>query len=239
MFFLAAILFTAILYASVGHGGASGYLAVMALFSLEPEVMRASALTLNLFVSAIAFYIYFRGGYFRLKLIIPFIVFSVPMAFLGAGIHVEPRIYKIILGVFLIFAVARMVYKPDFKRSTKKINWLLALIMGGFLGFFSGLIGIGGGIILSPLILLFGWASIKETAAVSALFIFLNSLSGLTGIYSGSIHVAGEIYWMVLMGIMGGVLGAYLGQKKVSAKYLTYLLSLVLFLAGFKLIFIP
>jgi uncharacterized membrane protein YfcA len=176
----------AALYSSVGHGGATGYLALMALLSFTPEVMRPIALTLNIFVSSIAFYSFYKNGHFRFNLLWPFIAASIPFAFLGGALVVDFKIYKIILGVFLLLAVARMLFvRPSKIKSGRPINILLALIIGAVLGFFSGMIGIGGGIILSPVIILLGWANMKETAAVSAVFILVNSISGLTGFLIG------------------------------------------------------
>ncbi len=238
LFFL-LVLLMAILYSSVGHGGASGYLAIMALFSFSPEFMRPSALVLNIFVSSISFYSYFRNNHFRFKLLLPFIITSVPFAFLGGIITVNPRIYKIILGIFLIIAITRMVYRPKNKTDEiKKLNKAAAYIIGIFLGFFSGLIGIGGGIILSPLIILFKWGTVKETAAVSAAFILVNSVSGLIGQFSQGIQLAPEIGYMLVAAITGGIIGSYMGSYKITDKALKYALSVVLTFASFKLLFL-
>lgn len=239
LLFLALIFLLAILYASVGHGGASGYLALMAVFSFSPEVMRPSALVLNIFVSSIALFSFFKNGHFKLKLLLPFIVTSIPVAFVGGALTVNPKTYKIILGLFLLIAIARMVYKPKSKENEiRPANKYGAYVIGIFLGFFSGLIGIGGGIILSPIIVLLKWGTIKETAAVSAAFILVNSISGLSGqVYQG-VQFAPEIIYMLLAAVLGGSIGAYMGSFRVSNIVLRYTLSVVLIFASFKLLFL-
>jgi len=237
--FLGLVFLMAILYSSVGHGGASGYLALMAIFSFSPEFMRPSALVLNIFVSSIAFFSYYRNNHFRLKLLIPFIVTSVPFAFLGGIITVNPKTYKIILGIFLIIAIARMVYRPKNQvDEIKDINKTAAFAIGIFLGFFSGLIGIGGGIILSPIIILLKWGTIKQTAAASAAFILVNSISGLIGQFSQGIKLAPEIGYMLVAAILGGIIGSYMGSYKITDKALKYALSVVLTFASYKLLFV-
>lgn len=237
--FFSLVFLMAILYSSVGHGGASGYLAIMAIFSFSPEFMRPSALVLNIFVSSISFYSYYRNKHFRLKLLLPFIITSVPFAFLGGSISVNPKIYKIILGIFLIIAIARIIYRPKNKNDEiRNINKLAAYGIGIFLGFFSGLIGIGGGIILSPIIILLKWGTIKETAAVSAAFILVNSISGLIGQFSQGVQLAPEIGYMLIAAILGGLIGSYMGSYKITDKALKYALSVVLIFASFKLLFL-
>lgn len=236
LYFFILLPIVAYLYSSVGHGGASGYLALMALFSFPPDVMKATALTLNLFVAGIAFLAYYRGGHFKLGSVLPFLLTSVPMAYLGARVNINPQTYKIILGVVLLIAILRMVFQPsrDFE-STKKPQFAIALIVGAALGFFSGMIGIGGGIILSPLLLLLHWANVKETAAASAIFILLNSASGLVGIYQTGYHFSQYIYLMVPLGVAGALAGSYSGGFKFSSNTLRYVLSSVLLMASFKL----
>lgn len=237
--FLVALFVVAIMYSTVGHGGASGYLALMALFGISTIFMRASALSLNLFVSAVSFYAFYRAGYFKIKILIPFVIGSIPMAFIGARINIDPQLFKAILGVFLVIAVLRMVYVP--KRTQKELipfNFVIAFLIGAFLGFFSGLIGIGGGIILSPILLLLGWTNVKETAAISAIFIFLNSASGILGLFTSAIHFSPNILYWVVVAFTGGLVGAYFGSFKLSFIKLRYLLAFVLFLASVKLLLV-
>ncbi len=235
--FLVLLFVVAFLYSSVGHGGASGYLALMALFGMEPLIMRSSALTLNLFVAGTAFLAFYRGGYLKWKLIIPFIVTSVPMAYFGAQTEVEPRIYKIILGIFLLIAVARILYRPKDYEKSRENNIIISLFIGAALGFFSGMIGIGGGIVLSPLLILMHWANVKEAAAASALFILLNSTAGLLGLYQTGFSPNPQIFIWVAFAFAGGLLGSWSGSFKISVLRLQYLLAFVLVIASFKLFF--
>ena len=237
--FLGLIFTLAVLYSSVGHGGASGYLALMALFGFAPEFMRPSALVLNIFVSSIALFSYFRNGHFKSSLLLPFVLTSVPVAFIGGAITANPKTYKIILGIFLLIAIARMVIQPKNKNNEiKPINKPLAYVIGIVLGFFSGLIGIGGGIILSPILILLRWGTVKQTAAVSAAFILLNSVSGLLGQVSQGIELAPEIAYMLAAAILGGTLGSYIGSYKITDLALKYTLSVVLIFASYKLMFL-
>ena len=234
--FLAMLPIVAFMYASVGHGGASGYLALMALFSFPPEVMKPTALLLNLFVAAIAFFHYWRAGYFNKKLFLSFAIASIPMAFLGGQLEIDASLYKRILGVLLIFAILRMlnVFGGQ-KDNLQPVKIWQALIIGGAIGFFSGLIGIGGGIILSPVILLMHWGRMKEVAAVSALFIWVNSASAMAGQISSGVVLEPQAFILVGIAVIGGFLGAYYGSKKFNNKFLRYLLALVLILASLKL----
>lgn len=225
----------AFLYASVGHGGASGYLALMAFMGIETYFMRSTALTLNLFVSSIAFIIYTRKGYFRYKILLPFVLASMPMAYIGARLNVDPKIYKMILGVFLLMATIRMIIKPKEKKSILSFSIWLAALIGAFLGFFSGLIGIGGGIILTPILVILGWANLKEAAAVSALFIFLNSATGLVGVFHTGYQVVPNFYLWVITGVVAGLLGSWLGSSKLSISGLRYVLAGILIMASVKL----
>jgi hypothetical protein len=226
------------LYSSVGHGGASGYLALMALFSFSPEIMKPTALLLNLFVAGISFYYYYKGGYFNKKLFLSFAITSIPLAFLGGTIEIDASVYKKILAVLLVFAILKMlnVFGKE-NGSVKQVKFWQGLLVGGIIGFFSGLIGIGGGIILTPLILLLHWGNMKEAAAVSALFIWVNSAAGLVGQLSSGVHLEIETFVLVAVALIGGVLGAYLGSKKINNQSLRYILAFVLIIASVKLFF--
>jgi uncharacterized protein len=225
----------AFLYASVGHGGASGYLALMAIMGVETCFMRSTSLTLNLFVSIIAFVNYYRKGFFRLKLLLPFVLASMPMAYLGARISIDPKIYKIILGIFLVLATLRMIFLPKERKERVKFSIAAAICIGIFLGFFSGMIGIGGGIILTPVLILLGWATLKEAAAISSLFIFLNSATGLIGVIQSGYKVVPDFYLWVITGVIAGILGSWFGSTKFSTTGLRYILAAVLLFAAFKL----
>lgn len=227
------------LYSSVGHGGASGYLALMALFSFPTPMMKQTALLLNLFVAGIAFYHYFKAGYFKKNLFLYFALGSVPASFLGGLWTIDPFLYKKILGFLLFFAIGRIfLKKTDSSEVSHSANPILALCIGIGIGFFSGLIGIGGGIILSPVILLLNWGSMKEAAAVSALFIWVNSFSGLLGQWSTGVSLEPIALLMVALAVLGGFFGGYAGSKKWNPRRLEYFLALVLTSASLKLIFI-
>ena len=180
--FYLLLFLVAFLYSSVGHGGASGYLALMAIFNFSPDVMKPTALLLNLFVSLTSFLQFYRGKHFNWKIFLPFAITSVPMAFVGGLITVDADIYKKILGILLLVPIIRFLFFANIRtEELKRSNLALSLLIGAAIGFLSGLIGIGGGIILSPVLLLLKWSDMKQTAAISALFIFVNSVSGLAG----------------------------------------------------------
>ena len=237
--FLILLPLVAFLYASVGHGGASGYLALMALFSFAPETMKPTALLLNIFVSGIAFYHYFKAGYFNRKLFLSFAIASIPLAFLGGLIEVDSTIYKRILAVLLIFAILKMLNIVG-RESDKieKVKIWQGILAGGIIGFFSGLVGIGGGVILTPLILLLHWGKMKEAAAVSALFIWVNSAAALLGQFSSGVKVSWDTFLLVGLAFGGGFIVSYYGSKKFNYKLIRYMLALVLDIASIKLIFV-
>jgi uncharacterized protein len=226
----------AFLYASVGHGGASGYLALMSAFSFPMAFMKPTALVLNILVSLVSFYFYYREKNFKWNLFYPFAITSIPFSFLGGFLKIDAFYYKIILATVLVFAVSRLLgFFGKEKNTLNEINLPLALGFGSLIGFLSGLLGIGGGIILSPVLLLFGWATMKQAAAVSALFILTNSLSGLFGFVSqgGTLPESS----LVLIGVvfLGGLLGGYYGSAKFNTKSLRYILSAVIGIAIVKL----
>lgn len=227
------------LYSSVGHGGASGYLAVMGLFSFTPAIMKPTALLLNIIVSAIAFLFYYRAHLFKWKLFYPFAITSIPFSFLGGFIKIDATYYKLLLGIILVFSVIRILF--FFKKEAEQLHLISipkALIIGAFIGFLSGLLGIGGGIILSPVILILGWATMKQTAAVSALFIFVNSIAGFLGFVSNGGSLPHYMLPVVLLVCAGGIVGSYVGTKKMNTLTLRYVLSLVLLVASIKLMII-
>ena len=167
---------------------------------------------------------------------LPFVLTSVPMAFLGASIDVSPGLYKKILGACLLIAALRIVIRTDESSFTRRdLPFALAMVTGAFVGFFSGMIGIGGGIILSPLLLLTKWASMKETAAISAAFIFLNSLSGLTGHIISGMEVSPGIITWIAIAVAGGLAGSYSGSFRFTYKHLKHLVTAVLIIAVIKL----
>jgi uncharacterized membrane protein YfcA len=228
----------AFLYAAVGHGGASGYLALMAIFSITPEVMKPTALLLNLFVSLISFIQYYRGKHFNWKIFLPLALASVPMAFIGGMLTLDGSIYKKILGFLLLIPIIRFLFFPNQPEQAQRKPVLgFSVMIGSSIGFVSGLIGIGGGIILSPVLLLLRWTNQKQTAAISALFIFVNSLSGLTGQLVKGVKFSPDMYLYVLVAFSGGLLGAYFGALRFRHSAIQYLLALVLIMAAYKLIF--
>ncbi len=227
----------AFLYASVGHGGASGYLALMALFNFSPAVMKPTALLLNLFVSMVSFIQFYRGRYFRWKLFVPLIIFSIPMAFLGGRMAIQDPVYKTILGIFLIIPICRFLFfKNTDPKDMKPAKLYGLLFIGAAIGFLSGMIGIGGGIILSPILLLLKWTNQKQTAAISALFIFVNSAAGLAGQYTKGITFSSEMLGYVAVAFAGGLCGAYMGSIKFPQTVLKNLLAFVLMIAAWKLL---
>jgi uncharacterized membrane protein YfcA len=201
-------------------------LAVLAIFSVAPAVMKQTALILNLGVSLLAFYQFYKKGYFRFELFWPFALTSIPMSYLGAQFVLSDANYKRILGACLVIAIIRMM--ANFNDVTyRSVSILIALVFGAGIGLLSGMIGIGGGIILSPVLLLMRWSSLKQAAAVSSLFIFVNSVAGLAGIK----------HW-IASALFGGMLGARWGAQIASNQAVRWILALVLLIASAKLIII-
>lgn len=235
--FLILLFIVALLYASVGHGGASGYLALMAIYGFAPQEMKSSALILNLFVSLTSFLLFYKGGHFKWKLFLPFAIASIPFSFLGSTIVLDPNVYKKILGILLLFPVMRFFFFPNPKEEDMQpAKWMLSIFIGATIGFLSGLIGIGGGIILSPILLLLKWTNQKQTAAISALFIFVNSIAGLAGQFSKGIHIDSNMLILVIIAFAGGLAGAWLGSLKFKQNILKLTLASVLLMASIKLI---
>lgn len=228
----------AFLYSSVGHGGASGYLALMAIYGITPEIMKPTALLLNLFVAGTSFIQFYRGKHFNWKIFLPLAIASIPMAFLGGTMTINSDIYKKILGILLLFPVIRFLFLKENKDVVQKpSNTLLSVFIGTAIGLLSGMIGIGGGIILSPILILLHWTNQKQTAAISALFIFVNSIGGLAGQLSKGIQFSPSMYIYVAIAFIGGLAGAYFGSLKFSQDWLKKILAVVLLLASYKLLF--
>jgi len=235
---LALAFAVAVGYSSVGHGGASGYLAVLSIFGLAPAAMAPGALILNLLVAGIAFNAFHRRGYFVFRLLWPFLITSVPFAFLGGMLEVPARLYMLVLAGALTFASFRLLSSPRSKKDeflAESPPLLVALPMGAVLGFVSGMIGVGGGIFLSPLLILLNWADVKRTAAVSAAFIWVNSAAGLYGHLARTEVDWSGLLWLVGVAFSGGLLGSWLGSAWIPGVWLRRLLGAVLLLATAKL----
>ena len=235
-----AILFFAgaALYASVGHAGASAYLAVMGLYSFAPSVMKPTALVLNILVAVVATLKFYRAGLFSWRLFWPFAVASIPAAFIGGATTLPTRSYKIVVGVVLLYAAVWM-----FRSSLKPLQaaahppplWA-AIVAGLAIGFLSGLTGVGGGIFLSPLLLYMAWADTRATSGVAAPFILVNSIAGLLGHFSSVAQLPPNIPVWGAAAVLGGWIGATYGSRHAPPPVLRQLLSLVLIVAGVKLI---
>jgi uncharacterized membrane protein YfcA len=230
------IALVAFAYALVGHGGASGYIALLTLAGLTAAVVRPSALALNVCVSAIAFVQYGRAGHFRWTLFRPFAVLAVPAAWLGAHVELDPLVYKRLLALCLLVAVLRLLgaFGPG-DGPLRPMPCAAAMVIGAVLGLLSGVIGIGGGILLSPLLLLFRWADARTTAATSALFILVNSLAGLLGLARTGASADPRLVGWVAVAVAGGMLGSWLGARRVPEPRLRQALGVVLFFAAVKL----
>lgn len=235
-FLLSGILVAAILYSSVGHGGASGYLAVMALFGLEPALMKPAALTMNIFVTALVLTKYTRAGYFNWRLFMPFGIASIPMAFAGGAYSVDAPIYKIIVGIALLIAAWRLFVNIKDSNDIRLPPLWASLPVGAVLGFVSGLTGVGGGIFLSPLLLFFHWTNMRGSAAIAAAFIFLNSIAGLAGYASTHTYWPEGIPLLVIVAVVGGIIGSELGLRRINPSNLKKVLGIVLIIAGLKMI---
>lgn len=233
-----AIFIVAVLYSSVGHGGASGYLAVMALLAVAPEVTRPTALTLNVFVASIAAFQFYRENHFSWPRFWPFAVTSVPFAIVGGMIRLPTNVYKIVLGAVLIVAALRLAWKFANDAEPKRPNIAFALGIGAVIGLLSGLVGVGGGIFLTPILLLMNWSETKTAAGVSALFILVNSIGGLAGNYSQVSVLPRQAWFWVAAAVAGGIVGSTLGAKRFDSIMLRRLLAVVLLFAGVKLILV-
>lgn len=229
----------AFLYASVGHAGASGYIAALTLAGMASDVVRPTALILNILVATLTTYQFVRAGHFAWHRLLPFAVAALPASFLGGYIHVPTDIFKLLIGVVLLFSAVRFILKTEDPATTRFPKLWVALAVGAVLGLLSGLTGTGGGIFLTPLMLHLGWARTKETAAVSAPFILLNSMAGLSGFRAGggAMPDLSFVASLALVVILAGGLGGYFGSRRFPVKVIRLTLAVVLAIAGAKLAF--
>jgi uncharacterized protein len=238
----AGMLVAAFGYAAVGHGGASAYLAALALAGVAPADMRPIALVLNLLVSALGTYKFHRAGYFRWRLFWPFAVVSIPLAFLGGAIALPGHAYKILVGVVLLYAAWQLWLSArlgDEMREVHEPPLAWAMLVGAALGFLSGLTGVGGGIFLSPLVLMMGWAGTKQTSAVAAPFILVNSIAGLAGGFTvQAAKLPPQVAIFAIAVLIGGWLGAEYGSRRFANPLVRRILAVVLAAAGAKMMFV-
>jgi uncharacterized membrane protein YfcA len=237
IFLCLAIAVIAFLYSSVGHAGASGYIATMTLFGLATTVIRPTALVLNILVAIIGSFQFWRAGYFSWKLFWPFALLSIPAAYAGGYLQPSAGVLRILIGVVLLFSAARLIFRKSDPPETNPPGKPVAIGVGAGLGFLSGLTGTGGGIFLTPLLLFCKWAPIKRAAAISALFILVNSIGGLVGYFSAKHSIPTLGIYLAIPAIIGGTIGSYLGSRRLPVRGIAIFLATVLMIAGIKLIF--
>ncbi len=236
---LTALIFAAaLLYSSVGHAGASGYLAAMALVGVSPAVMKPTALTLNILVAVIATTRFYRVGAFSWHLFWPFALASIPFAYLGGVLTLPGHIYKPLVGAVLIYAAwrsFRTAHQPA-QVVAARPHMALLLLAGAALGFLSGLTGVGGGIFLSPLLLFFHWAEVRVISGIAAAFILVNSVSGLLGVMTTAPAFPSALPYWAAAAVVGGFIGSEYGSKRLGNASIQKLLAVVLVIAGAKMI---
>jgi uncharacterized membrane protein YfcA len=238
----AGMLVAAFGYASVGHGGASAYLAAMALAGIAPQEMRPIALLLNILVSALGTYKFYRAGFFRWRLFWPFAVVSIPLAYVGGAITLPGQAYKILVGVVLLYAAWQLWRSGRAGEEMREVRepplpWAMAI--GAAMGLLAGLTGVGGGIFLSPLLLMLGWAATKQTSAVAAPFILVNSIAGLAAVFVTKSAALPTYVWILAAAVLvGGWLGAEYGSRRFANPVVRRVLAVVLALAGAKMVWV-
>jgi hypothetical protein len=234
----AAIFVMAALYSSVGHAGASGYLAALALFAVAPSVMKPTALTLNILVALIGTVRFYRAGFFSWRVLLPFAVTSIPLAFVGGSVTLPNPIYQRVVGAVLVFAAFRLwaFAKREADAEAKPVNLPVALLLGAVIGLLSGMTGVGGGIFLSPLVLLAGWAETRQMSGVAAAFILVNSVAGLAGHVASVQSLPASIYVWGVAAVCGALLGTELGRRRLATVTLRRVLAVVLVVAAVKLV---
>ncbi len=224
----------AMLYSSVGYGGASGYLAVMALLGMPPEDMKPAALLMNIVVAGVVFIRLYRAGHFKWHLFAPFAFTSAPTSLVGGAYTIEAPLYKCLVGIALVVAALRLFIEVGDQPATHTPKLWIALIVGAAIGFVSGLTGVGGGIFLSPILLFFRWADMRSNAAVASAFILLNSITAIMGYASVSTHWPAGLSAMVLVAFVGGLIGSEMATRRVAPAKLRKLLGVILLIAGLK-----
>jgi uncharacterized membrane protein YfcA len=235
LFFAIGII--AFLYSSVGHAGASGYIATMTLFGIAPALIRPTALVLNILVASIGTFQFWRAGYFSWKLFWPFALFSIPAAYVGGYLQPSASLLRILIGVVLLFSAARLLFRRGDPAQTFPPSHPVAVSVGAGLGFLAGLTGTGGGIFLTPVLLFCRWARIRQAAAVSALFIWVNSVAGLVGYFTKVRSIPSLGFVLAAAAIIGGIIGSHLGSRHFAVRVISLCLAAVLLIAGTKLIF--
>lgn len=236
---MAALMFVAAaLYSTVGHAGASAYLAIMALFALPPEVMRPTALTLNIVVGSIATWRYARAGCFDRALFWPFAVTAIPLAYVAGGIVVPPEVYRPLLGAVLLFSAIRLLWPRPVRAlgTVRRPAPVVALGVGLLVGLLSGIVGVGGGIFLSPIILFLGWASPRVTSGTVAPFVLAVSVSGLLGNLASVGSLPPYLPWLLLAVVAGGLIGTWLGARRLPPRGIVVALGAVELVAAWKLL---
>lgn len=232
-----AIGLVAFLYSSVGHAGASGYIAVMTLCGFAAAQIKPTALMLNILVASIGAFQFWKAGHFSWRLFWPFALLAVPAAFLGGYLHLPPSIFKPLVGFVLLFSAVRLFSRLGDSAEVAPPSTPVALGVGAGIGLLSGLTGTGGGIFLTPLLLFRRWAHMRPAAAVSALFILFNSTAGLAGHFTSGQPIPSFAWVLAVAVIIGGTLGSHMGSRRFPVRTVSLLLAVVLVIAGAKLIF--
>lgn len=232
----AGVLAVAFLYSSVGHAGASGYIAVMSLVGLAPAVIRPTALILNILVASIATIQFYRTGHFSWPLFWPFALLAIPFAFLGGYVHLPTHVFQVLVGIVLLLSAVRFLVTSHADEVVHRPARPASLAIGAGLGLLSGLTGTGGGIFLTPLLLIKHWAKVKTAAAVSAAFILANSTAGLLGNFASTRDLPSVAVPLGIAALVGGTAGSYLGSNRLPQTTIKRLLAVVLLIAGTKLI---
>ena len=237
----ALFLAAAILYSSVGHAGASAYLAAMALVGVSQATMRPTALVLNLFVASIVIIRFWRAGHLPWRQLVPLAIGSVPMAFIGGSVDLPGEVYRPLVAIALLAGAARLATasaRPD-EEEHPGVPWLPGIAAGAAIGLVAGLTGTGGGVFLTPLLVLAAWTATRDAAGLSGAFILVNSISGLAGLLIGGVSLPSAVPLWIGAVALGGLIGSWLGAARLSILNLRRALAAVLVVAAAKLVFLP